>query len=653
MKRILIPPAVTLFLSLAAAGFAPVHAQEPVSYSVSFGNAAHHEAEIVVRFTGELSDPLEVRMSVASPGRYARMNFARNVYNFTAFDGRGRELTITRPDPHRWNVSGHDGTVEVRYTLFGDQADGTFAGIDASHAHLNMPAAFAWAKGMDDRPIAIEFEIPAGSLWKAATQLFPTHHPMMFTAPNLQYFMDSPVELSAHAIRTWRGGGPGDSAYTFTLALHHDGSDAEADAYAAMSRRIVEEARTVFGEYPAFDNGKYVFIVDYLPWVSGDGMEHRNSTSITGREPLRTNAGANLGTVAHEFFHVWNVERIRPKSLEPFDFEGTNTSSELWFAEGVTNYYDRLIRMRAGIFAMDRFTGSLGSSLSAFLNAPGPRYFSAEEMSRKAPLVDGAAHPDVSNEANTFFSYYSFGDVIGTALDLTLRSRFPGLTLDDYMQQVWRIHGATEVPYTDANLETILAGLTNDPGFAHDFFSKYVAGQETPDYARLLASAGLLLRRKDSGKASIGAITLRYLDTCAVIGAGPAETSAMYRAGLDRGDTILSIAGLKVTSTAILDSLLVKHTPGDRLDIEYIQRGKRGSGKITLLESEAYEVVTNEKAGIPVTEQERGFRRNWLGSKASPTGPPLLRYCRSCKREYPFEYEFCHYDGNGLKITKE
>jgi predicted metalloprotease with PDZ domain len=640
------------FLLTASAAAAPLPAQDPVSYVISFDNAGHHEAEVTIRFAGVTSDPLEVIMSRSSPGRYAQMDFARNVYHFRAFDGKGKELAVSKPEPNRWDVSGGDGTIEVRYTLFGDQADGTFTGIDASHAHLNMPATFAWARGMEERPIEIEFKPPAGSRWRAATQLFPTHHPMMFTAPGLQYFMDSPTELSDYTLRTWRTD-PGDTAYTFKLALHHDGTDAEADAFASIARRIVEETRQVFGEYPAFDNGEYAFIVDYLPWVSGDGMEHRNCTFITGRNPLRTNGVQNAGTVAHEFFHAWNVERMRPRELEPFNFEKANMSAELWFAEGVTDYYDRLVRLRAGTIGMDRFTESLGSTLSAFLTSPGRRHFSAEENSRKAALIDGAMFPAVTNENNTDFSYYPFGDVIGTALDLTLRSRYPGLSLDAFMRKAWQAHGRTEVPYTNDDLEHLLADLTHDPTFARDFFSKYVAGHEAADYARLLAPAGLLLRQKDSGKAAIGSVSLQYRDTCAVIGSVPSEMSAMYRAGLDRGDTIFTIAGRKFAAKADLDSLLSQHKPGDRVDIVYMQRGKRLTGTLTLLEAQQYEVVTAERAGMPLTEAERVFRQDWLGSKNPQAGPPPVKYCRACKREYPFDYEFCHYDGKELKITRE
>ncbi len=634
------------------AGQGPGGTLPPVRYAVAFPNAPHHEAEITVRFPGIAGDTLRVRMSVSSPGRYARMEFARNVYGFRAFDGGGKELAVARPDPHQWDIAGHDGTVEIRYTLFGDRADGTFTGIDATHAHLNMPATFAWAMGMEERGIEIGFLPPAGSGWKAATQLFPTHHPMMFTAPDLEYFLDSPTELSAHTLRSWRAS-PDDTAYTFRMALHHNGSEAEADAYAAMCRRIVGEARMVFGEYPAFDNREYAFIVDYLPWVAGDGMEHRNSTSITSTGPLSTSAAANVSTVAHEFFHAWNVERIRPKSLQPFDLAKSNMSGELWFAEGFTNYYDRLIRKRAGITGIDRFAAQLGSTLDGFLRSPGRRHFSAEEMSRMAALIDGATFPDRMNSANTWYSYYPFGDMIALALDLTLRSRSGGTTLDDYMRSVWAAHGRTEVPYEGADLARLLGVLTNDVAFARDFFSRYVSGRETADYAALLAPAGLLLRRTDSGKASIGHANLEYRDGRAIIASAPAESSPIFRAGLDLGDTILAIGERPIASGADLDSLLSRRGPGDELGIEYAQRGVRSKGTLRLAEAPEYEVVTYERAGTPLTEEHRRFREAWLGSLDPRPGPALAKYCRECRREYPFEFDFCHYDGKELNITRE
>ncbi|HEX7087113.1 MAG TPA: hypothetical protein VF198_12160, partial [Vicinamibacterales bacterium] len=311
----------------------PAPAQSPVRYVVSFPNAVHHEAEVVAIFADLADRPLEVRMSRSSPGRYALHEFAKNVYNVRAFDGEGRPLEVIRPDPYGWTVAGHDGTVRFAYTLFADRADGTYSGVDATHAHLNMPATFAWARGLEERPITVTFRVPAESGWKVASQLAPSADPWTFTAPGLQYFMDSPTELSDFELREWTVESNG-KTYTIRLAVHHAGTDAELDAYAAMARRVVAEQMAVFGELPDYDHGTYTFIADYLPYVSGDGMEHRNSTVLTSTRSLADGAMANLGTLSHEFFHCWNMERIRSAAIEPFDFERANMSGELWLGEG-------------------------------------------------------------------------------------------------------------------------------------------------------------------------------------------------------------------------------------------------------------------------------------------------------------------------------
>src|SRR5690606_4745844 len=146
-----------------------------------------------------------------------------------------------------------------------------------------------------------------------------------------------------------------------------------------MAKKVVAEQIAVFGEPPDFDYGTYTFIADYLPWVAGDGMEHRNSTILTSTRPLATGALANLGTLSHEFFHTWNVERLRPKSLEPFDFERANMSPDLWLAEGFTSYYDDLTIRRAGLMSNDDLARTLSGMLNTVINMPGRRFFSPVE----------------------------------------------------------------------------------------------------------------------------------------------------------------------------------------------------------------------------------------------------------------------------------
>lgn len=540
----------------------------PVSYEISFPNRVHHEAEIRVVFPDVPPGPLQLRMSRSSPGRYALHEFAKNVYHVRVTGAGGRGVTTTRPNPHQWDVADHGGEVTVSYTLYGDRADGTYTGIDRTHAHLNMPATFVWARGLEDRPIDLTVHVPEGSGWRAATQLAPTEDPARFTAPDLSYFLDSPTEVSDHWLTEWEQDGR-----TIRIALHHDGRDEEAEAYAEAVEAIVATSGEVYGEYPAFDFGTYTFLACYLTWVSGDGMEHRNSTILTSTGSLAENMTGLLGTVAHEFFHAWNVERIRPATLEPFDFEGANMSRELWFAEGFTSYYDDLILWRSGLITDDAFARRMGGIADAVVNARGRRFFSPVEMSMQAPFVDAATSVDPTNRANTFLSYYTWGSGIGLALDLMLRERFAGVTLDDLMREMWRRHGVPEEPYDVEDVEAALGAVSGDPAFAGDFFDRFVEGTETPDFRSLLARAGISVSRADAESAWLGRTALRFTDEGALVLGTPLLDTPLYEAGVDRGDRVLEVGGVVPTSSEALEEALATRVPGDTVLIRYESRG--------------------------------------------------------------------------------
>ncbi len=331
----------------------------------------------------------------------------------------------------------HGDRVTVRYKVYGDLVDGTYLAIDTTHAHINMPAAVMWARGLDDRPSTLTFMPPSGAAWQVATQLHPGSGPFELTAPNLAYLMDSPVEFGPLAIRQFSVG-----SRTFRFAVHHRGSDAELDDFLKDVEKIVRQEGMVFGEFPDFEPGFYTFLADYLPYVNGDGMEHRNSTVMTAAGSIRSSRRGLLETVAHEFFHSWNVERIRPRSLEPFDLERANMSGELWLAEGFTQYYGSLSLQRAGIADLRATAEALTEFVEAAVVEPGRAVRSAEDMSRMAVFVDGGMPVDRTNWPTTYTSYYPFGGAIALALDLTLRDRSDSrVTLDDFMRAMWRVHG--------------------------------------------------------------------------------------------------------------------------------------------------------------------------------------------------------------------
>ena len=243
-------------------------------YRLSFDDARQRVMQVDITLPA-VTGPVELVMSRSSPGRYALHEFATNVFDVQATDGAGRVLPVEHPAPHRWVLKADDSALRVRYRVYGDRVDGTYLAVDSTHAHINVPAALMWARGLEDRPAIVEIVPPAGSGWRVATQLFPTADPFAFTAPNLAYLADSPIEVSRHLLRTFHapalsGAGPGPP---MALALHAEGvTAADADAHVDGLRRIVSEEAAVFGEYPAFDAG-CVHVSRGLPPV-GDRRRH-------------------------------------------------------------------------------------------------------------------------------------------------------------------------------------------------------------------------------------------------------------------------------------------------------------------------------------------------------------------------------------------
>jgi len=573
--------------------------------------------QVEVVFPDVPAGTLEVLMSTTSPGRYATHDFARNVYDVRIDDGAGAPLNVERPNASQWNVSGHKGTIRVRYKVWGDHLNGTHLAVDSTHAHVNMPAALMWARGFEMRPSRVTFDALAG--WRVATQLHPTDDPRTFTAANLQYLIDSPAEISAFTTRTFNVG------REFRVALHHDGSDADADRFAAGLQQIVREARAVFGEFPAYET-PYTFISDFLPWAHSDGMEHRNSTILT--EPARLRVPheqlAVLGTAAHEFFHSWNVERIRPRSLEPIKLDAPNPSSELWFAEGFTQYYGPLLMKRAGLTGIDEFAASIGQALDAVIRSPARKYRSAEEVSRLAQFVDGAVWTDPTNVDNHFVSYYDWGAIIGVGLDLSLRVRTDHkVTLDDYMRRLWEefgrvapvTEGAVARPYTVDDLKRVLADVAGDSAFASDFFDRFVHGRDVVDYTPLLGRAGLILQKRRPGRPWIGPLGLDFGNGTARVVAPTLEDTPVYIAGLDRDDELVSFDGVAVSSRSRLDEAVERRRPGEAIRLSVRRRGVIQELAITVGEDPRLQLVPVERVGRALSPAESEFRRRWLGSK--------------------------------------
>jgi predicted metalloprotease with PDZ domain len=389
-----------------------------------------------------------------------------------------------------------------------------------------------------------------------------------------------------------------------------------------MGRSIVDEAIAMWGEPAGYDLGTYTFIVDYLPWSGGDGMEHRNSTVITSsRRTLKDRADriSALGTFSHEFFHSWNMERLRSKEIEPFKFGDENMSDGLWFGEGFTNYYGPLIIRRAGFTTNEDFARDFSGEIVGTINSPSRKHGSPVDMSRLAPFFDGGAASEPVNRQNTFISYYTWGSIVAFGLDLTLREKY-GKSLDDYMRQLWKNFGSQQSsafaplrPYTVANLRDELGKLTGDAAFANSFFARYVQGRDVPDFATLLEPAGFRLVVDSVERPYLGASMDN--DTTRVFINSSVEGGSMYDAGIASGDRIYAVDGVATQSIDSLTAIIARHKVGDVVQLDVEQKMVRRTVPVTIRGRRDMKVSTYESLGIPLTPQVIAFRKRWLDSK--------------------------------------
>lgn len=607
----------------------PAFAQRPVEYHVSFPHPEQHWMQVDVTFPVLSASAIEIHISRSSPGRYALHDFSRNIYDVQAADSRGAMVSARRVASDAWQIRDHGGEVRFSYKVFGDTLDGTHLAIDRTHAHINIPAAFVWAVGLDARPVSVTFDLPAGLNWKVATQLHATREATTFTGANLQFLMDSPIEVSNFSLRAFTvddPSGPGGKA-TFRVVVHHAGHEADVDAFVADIQKIVTEERKLFGEYPHYEPGYYTFLFDDLPWAFNDGMEHRNSAVITGALDLATSRNEAIATVAHEFFHQWNVERIRPKSIEPFQFDRSNPSGELWIPEGFTGYYETLSLWRAGFLDLRAALARLGRAAAAVSMSAGTRFQTLEDASFMAETHDGTPLPleRTNAGAGNFRAFYTWGGAIAVAMDLSLRDHSAGhASLDDFMRAMWRKYGKLDGPqeglvgrpYTMEDVKETLAEVAGDVAFADDFFARFIQGHEIPDYRVLFANAGLVWGLQHADRAWAGDVLLENVSGGVRISGSMQMATPLYDAGVQQDDVIASLDGTAITSIEHLAAVVQGHRAGDRVLMTFVRRdGEKATGELILRADPRRELVTLEQIGQQPTAAQRAFRDAWLGQQ--------------------------------------
>jgi predicted metalloprotease with PDZ domain len=502
--------ATTLLASAAlCAAFATVDAQRyRIEYTVGLTDPASHLYDVTLFVGGLTGRPVELQMPVWSPGRYAKMDFARNVQEFTVTSSGGKPVPWTKVNGSRWRVStGSVRSMTVRYRVFANAPmSGTFSVLDTLHANWNGPSLFMYVDGHKADPVELAVLPPQG--WTIINGDVTRPGQRLFRFPNYDVMADTPTEVA-----------PSGSLLldmivvdnrNYRIMVHHNGPvpDSLRERFVHEVESIVRYENTVFGAPPL---EQYTFLFN-IGFPGGDGMEHLYSTQI--QHPRAWSEGAALlpgiSTAAHEYFHVWNVKRVRPLALGPFDYTAEQYQPSLWVAEGWTQYYGMATLRRAGIISDSAFLANMAGLIRENLTAPGRKEVSARMASFHAPFWDGAPQPQPTNGQNTFFSYYTKGAGIAAYLDLFIRSRSDNArslndAFNNLRRRTWDAPKASYYlqgrGYTEDDVERAVseAAGTN----MHAWFEQHVGGTEDMDYDTALAWAGLRLVRSDSGAWSL------------------------------------------------------------------------------------------------------------------------------------------------------
>src|SRR5918993_4582477 len=435
------------FVLLFLCGVASAQTAAPlksITYRLSMTRPVSHlfEVAIEVELPEGAPSSLDFQMPKWSPGRYAVFDFAKNIQEFQALGGicprraqcKMSVIPSDKVDDQTWRVStANTRNLTVRYKVFGNDLSGTFSQLDTRHANYNGHSVFMYIVGHKADPVRLEIDPPAG--WRIINGRNERMDQRSWQFPNWDEFVDTPTEIAPD----WTVDEFQVDGKRYRVVVHSFGDEGgKRPALVRDIEKIVRAEIAMWGP-PEFDS--YTFLIHFAnDGESGDGMEHLTSTQIIlpGELSDPEQYDGALATAAHEFFHVWNVKRLRPIELGPWDFTRPLNTRGLWIAEGITNYYGHLMMRRAGLWNDARLLKTLADQITDVDNSPGSKLMSAEDSSLSAPFIDDAPHAQETNLANTSISYYPKGEIIGVVLDLLIRGKTKGkASLDNVMRRMY------------------------------------------------------------------------------------------------------------------------------------------------------------------------------------------------------------------------
>jgi predicted metalloprotease with PDZ domain len=571
-----------------------------ISYQVAMPQPTSHLFEVTLQVTNWHQETLDLKMPVWTPGSYLVREYARHVQDFIAQDGRNKPLVSQKISKNHWQIATKDySEIKVSYRIFANELTVRTNHLDATHGYFNGAALFFFIPGWEKQPIRLKV-IPPQSDWQVATTL-----PLIdvesntFEAPNFDTLVDTPVEVGKHQIYNFEVLGKPHS-----LAIWGSGN-AKAEQIIADTQKIIEVEAQLFGGLPY---EQYLFLL-HLSGSGYGGLEHKDCCTLNyPRFGFRDREKYNrfLQLVAHEFFHLWNVKRIRPKALETFDYEAENYTTSLWFCEGTTSYYDALIPLKAGIYDRKTCLENLSKDITRYLTTPGRNVQPLGESSYDAWIK---LYRRDANSDNNQISYYLKGELVSLLLDLLIRAKHQNMrSLDDVMQLMWQRFGQNEIGFSETQLRAVISEVAAQN--LDEFFSRYIETTAELPLNEYLEPFGLYLKAIEEESIPYVGIKVQSENGQEIIKFVEAESPAA-KGGIDAADELLAIDGIRVT-TISLNERLKDYQVNDTVQVTVFHQDELKSLPVTLAQPEPtrYEIIVKDN----ISQAQQQNLSGWLGN---------------------------------------
>lgn len=570
---------IAIFMTTAVA---KAQKNQSISYSLSFPNPQTHYIDVEMKIENIDNKELEIILPVWAPGSYLIREFSKNLEGLSAYSLNGKPLKSHKTRKNAWKIETKgEQTIVVNYKVYAFEISVRTSFVDETHAFVSPTGVFMYTKEAFSNPVKVSIN-PHEKWSKISTGLeeIPSEK-NTFIAQNFDWLYDSPIEIGNQDV------------FEFTAAgVKHEvamvgGGNYDSQKLKKDMAKVVEEATAIFGENP---NKKYVFIV-HNHKNGGGGLEHLNST-VLGAKRMGYNDPTTysnfMGLVAHEYFHLWNVKRLRPEALGPFDYENENYTTDLWIAEGFTAYYDNLLIKRAQIISEDRYLHLIGTDIQAQLNLPGDKIQSVAEASFDAWIK---YYRQNENSSNAQVSYYTKGALLALILDLEIIHQTKGKkSLDDVLKTAYiEFFKEKNIGFTSQEFKILLektAGIN-----LSDFYQNYVYGPAPLDFDKYLAYVGLKIQRNiNDSKPSLGIITNKSNIITKVVRDGSA-----WNDGLNVNDELLAIDQERVED---METALKNKKVGDQVEVLVNRDGLLQTFKVRLSEDKTQKIQVVKKENV-------------------------------------------------------